>query len=356
MRKLLFGRWMGMLMASVWLVFLIFPILTLNLQPDVFRRWLGFAAILLFVPAYVSSFIQLGILLEGRSRRAQLVRGLLLLLLTATIAWAGGALGLALGMAPFLMAYTVWGLWPPLRGIASLGVLAAGTAVLGLSGWGLHLLIPLGATALVGLSGAVGVGGTELEIEAAQQREEQLLSEDRERLARDVHDLVGHTLTVAMLKVQLAERLLETDPARAREELLATQEHLGRAQEELRLSINGILQRPVSRELEVARRDLEGAGITVELQGEPDRIPESWDPVLGWVLREATTNVLRHAGAGRVRIHVSPTALRIVDDGVGPGGGEGRGIPGMRSRVTSAGGSFEILSPPHGGCEVRVTW
>lgn len=345
-----------MLMASVWLVFLIFPILTLNLQPDVFRRWLGFAAIILFVPAYVSSFIHLGIFLEGRARIRQLARGILMLLLIVAIAWAGGSPGLALGMAPFLMAYTVWGLWPPLRVVASLGVLTVGTLVWVLGGWGLNLLVPLGATVLVGLSGAVGVGGTELEIEAAQQREEQLLSEDRERLARDVHDLVGHTLTVAMLKVQLAERLLETDPARARVELLATQEHLGRAQEELRLSINGILQRPVLRELEEARRDLEGAGITVELQGDPDRIPESWDPVLGWVLREATTNVLRHARAGRVRVHVSPTTLRIVDDGIGPGGGEGRGIPGMRSRVTSAGGSFELLSPPQGGCEVRVTW
>lgn len=356
MRKLLFGRWMGMLMASVWLVFLVFPILTLSLQPDAVRRWVGFAAILLFVPIYVSSFIHLGIFLEGRARRRQLVRGVLLLLLIVAIAWAGDNPGPALGMAPFLMAFTVWGLWPPLRVIASLGVLTAGSVLWVLGGGSLNLLVPLGVTVLVGLSGAVEVGGTEREIEVAQQREEQLLSEDRERLARDVHDLVGHTLTVAMVKVQLAERLLESDPARAREELLITQEHLAKAQEELRLSINGILQRPVSRELEVARRDLEEAGITVETTGDPERIPASWEPVLGWVVREATTNVLRHARARRVGFHVSPTTLCIVDDGLGPGRGEGRGIAGMRMRVTLAGGSFELLSPPWGGCEVRVAW
>ena len=357
MRKLLFGRWMGMLMASVWLVFLVFPILALNRQPDLGRRWVGFVAIALFVPVYITSFINLGILLEGRARRVQLVRGALLLLLTVMLEWMNDGQGVALGMCPFIMAYTVWGLWPPLRLVASLGVLAAGILVWGISGWHhLHLLIPLVVTLLVAISGAVGVGGAELEIEAAQQREEQLLSEDRERLARDVHDLVGHTLTVASLKLQLAERLLETDPARGREELVATQQFISRAQEELRASVNGVLQRPVAAELSVTRSNLAEAGIEVTVMGDPGDVPSHLAPVLGWVLREATTNVLRHAEARHVTLTFTARSFTVADDGVGVRGAEGRGIPGMRDRTETAGAHFEIISLPERGCEVRVTW
>ena len=161
MRKLLFGRSMGMLMASVWLVFLIFPILTLNLQPDVFRRWLGFAAIILFVPAYVSSFIHLGIFLEGRARIRQLARGVLHAPADRGHGHGRGQPGTGPGHGPLPDGlHHCWGLWPPLRVVASLGVLTVGTLVWVLGGWGLNLLVPLGATVLVGLSGAVGVGGT----------------------------------------------------------------------------------------------------------------------------------------------------------------------------------------------------
>ncbi|MDO5067418.1 MAG: histidine kinase [Propionibacteriaceae bacterium] len=356
MRKLLFGRWKGMLMASVWLVFLIFPFLLLNQQPDVARRWVGYAAMALFVLVYVSSFVHLGILLEGRARRVQLLRGLLLLTLGVAMAWAGDDPSLGLSMAPFVMAYTVWGLWPPLRLVASLGVLAAGAMVWGMTGWSLYLLIPLGAAVLVGVSGAVGVGGTELEIEDAQRREEQLLTENRERLARDVHDLVGHTLTVANLKLQLAERLLETDPTRARAELAATQQFIGQAQEELRGSVTGMLQRPVSVELVASRRSLEEAGLEVTVVGDPAVIPERLAPVLGWILREATTNVLRHAQANRVTIQFSVTGFLMTDDGLGVRGTEGRGIPGMRQRSAAAGASFRLVSVPAGGSEVQVRW
>ncbi|MDO5084198.1 MAG: histidine kinase [Arachnia propionica] len=356
MKRLLFGRWMGMLMASVWLVFLVFPILTLNLQPDPVRRWVGFTTIALFVPIYVSCFIELGILLEGRARGVQLVRGALLLVLAGVVEWAGGGVGLILSMIPFVMSYTVWGLWVPLRLVASLGVFLAAIVIWGLHGWGLNLLIPLVATLLVGISGAVGVGGTELEIEDAQRREEQALTENRERLARDVHDLVGHTLTVASLKVQLAERLLEVDPDRARAELATTQQFISRAQEELRASVNGVLQRPVAAEVAAARQSLAEAGLEVTVIGDPAVVPATLAPVLGWVLREASTNVLRHAVARRVVVEFDPTRFRVVDDGQGVRAPEGRGITGMRERTASAGASFQMNSTPDGGCEVLVTW
>lgn len=341
-------------MASIWLVFLIFPVYAVTQDPDPVRRWVGLAVILLFIVAYVPSFITPGIMLEGRARHVQLLRGILMLLFTAVLAWLGPEL--AQSMTPFLTAFAIWGLWPPLRGAVAVGVLGIGFVLWGLSGWLLPLLFPIGGSWLVAISGIVGVGAEEVAIEDAQRREEQLLTGHRERLARDVHDLVGHTLTVANLKLQLAERLLESDPKRAREELEATRQVVSRAQQELRASVNGMIQPSAAIELAASRRILAEAGIEVTVVGDPATVPASLVLVLGWVLREATTNVLRHSRADHVTIKFTDASLRITDDGVGLHGPAGRGIPGMRQRVEAAGAGFEIHSPSAGGCEVLVTW
>ena len=175
-------------------------------------------------------------------------------------------------------------------------------------------------------------------------------------MARDVHDLLAHSLTVANLQLQLAERLFDSDPERARAELARTRIFLGEAQEELRRSVTDHRGRTIEEELDGVRGVLLSGGLRVAVTGDPHEVTGPVGLVLGWVLREAATNVLRHAHATRVEISFAPGRFSVVDDGDGYAGGEGNGLAGMRERVAAAGGEFRCGSSPLGGFEVVAMW
>lgn len=211
-------------------------------------------------------------------------------------------------------------------------------------------------TALVAVLGLLTVKMIESSIAVSEQDRRRAALEQRERMARDVHDLLGHSLTVANLQLQLAERLFDSDPERARAELARTRIFLAEAQEELRRSVTDQRGRTIAEELDGVRDVLLSGGLEVAVTGDPHEVTGPVGLVLGWVLREAATNVLRHAHATRVEISFAPGRFSVVDDGDGYAGGEGNGLTGMRERVAAAGGEFRCGTSPLGGFEVVAMW
>jgi two-component system sensor histidine kinase DesK len=185
------------------------------------------------------------------------------------------------------------------------------------------------------------------------------VNEERLRFARDLHDLLGHSLSVVALKAQLAKRLLDSDPAAARTQVdeieSVTREALG----EVRAAVGGYARPTVAAELAGARRALEAAGIEPRLDATVD-LPEDVDEVLAWTIREGTTNVLRHSGARTARIVVAGgrdrAAVEVIDDGPAPtdANGDGHGLAGLRERAARVGGSVEAGPAPGGGFRLRV--
>ena len=169
---------------------------------------------------------------------------------------------------------------------------------------------------------------------------------ERERIARDLHDLLGHTLSVVVLKSELASRLVRADPDRAAAELDDIQEIGREALGEVRAAVTGYRSRGLAAELDGARVALEAAGVDVEVHvDQTDLLPEQ-ESALAMALREAVTNVVRHADARRATISVTrvddDVRLEVSDDGRGSAGRAGSGITGMRERITALGGLVEV--------------
>ena len=191
------------------------------------------------------------------------------------------------------------------------------------------------------------LGDKNVELVAAQE-EVRLLSRvaERERITRDLHDLLGRTLTLIAVKADLAERLLAVDAAGTRREI---HEIAGAARESLsdvRKALSGMANTSLTRELQASRDVLAAADITCIVEGDADDVPSEEGAVLAMALREAVTNVVRHAFASTCRIVIERVPglirLRIIDDGRGGSLREGSGLTGMRLRLTAAGGGLAV--------------
>ncbi len=171
---------------------------------------------------------------------------------------------------------------------------------------------------------------------------------ERERIARDLHDVLGHTLSVIVLKAELAGRLVSIDPARATVEMADVEQTARAALSEIREAIGGYRSRGLAAEIDAARRTLAAAGVTLLAESKPDR--ESFSPqeetALALALREAVTNIVRHARATNCRLRfVSDAGHRLLvveDDGQQTISREGNGLRGMRERIESIGGRFNL--------------
>lgn len=194
-----------------------------------------------------------------------------------------------------------------------------------------------------------------------QQRSEQLaLAAQREDFASTVHDVLGHSLTTITVKVQLAQRLLDTNPDAAAAEL-ADIESLARSSlSEVRAAVTDLQNPDLIEQLDRCDNALTAAGVAFNRPEALPRLTLVQQQVFAWVLREAVTNVLRHAHATTCTITFTPqpghTILRIDDDGVGLSDSDPlqhHGLTGLQRRVTSAGGSLEVL-PLADGTRVEV--
>jgi two-component system sensor histidine kinase DesK len=184
-------------------------------------------------------------------------------------------------------------------------------------------------------------------LQLAQEEIEQLAKlAERERIARDLHDVLGHTLSVIVLKSELAGRLFERDPQRARQEIGDVEQVSRKALSEVREAIRGYRSEGLVAEIERAHRTLDAAGVTLTCESKPPSLSVAEETVLALAVREAVTNIVRHAQASRCNMRFvsenGRTSFTVEDDGRGNIRQEGNGLRGMRERIEGLGGRFNI--------------
>lgn len=279
------------------------------------------------------------------------------------------------GAGALLMAATWWGTvalavprgWSAGAGAVLLGLAWLHMALTGDSG---PLSPPFTTLLAIGLAWGVLFGNTvnlrlwdlSREVVAGQRARARLAAgEERLRIARDIHDLLGHSLSGIAVRSELAARLTEIDPGRAAGEMFTVQDEARRALREVRSTVSGYRDADLAEELEGAREVLNASGTRLTVRGEIDEVPEHLRSVAAWVVREGATNVVRHSTARHcdVLLDQSDTSLdlRIRNDGAVPDAGEGRGgsgILGLTHRVVAAGGTLTAGPEGEGGFLLRV--
>ena len=256
----------------------------------------------------------------------------------------------------FIYAAALFGFaFQPRIALGALALLSLGIAV---QGWFLHIT-PWSWGFAIFLSVAIGVADIQqaqqkranAKLRMAQEEVEHLAKvAERERIARDLHDVLGHTLSVIVLKSELASRLFDRDSDRARAEIAEVEQIAREALAEVRQAVRGYRAGGLIEEFTRARSTLETAGIRAECEIPKTalamrELSPAQETVLALVMREAVTNVVRHSGAEACQLRLERKGdqyrLEITDDGRGGFGAEGNGLRGMRERLEALGGTME---------------
>ncbi len=329
----------------VWLVYSVF-FLIVPLQSGSRRDWLVLAGA---YACFLAIYLPLIFSRSHRTRRLMLLAlAILALVYYPMNAGAGATLFIYVAaFAPFAMTSFA---------IAA-GTIVAATLASAAEGFLLHQSLWLWGS-LAFLAAAVGAGNLIQSLRAAaadrlllaQEQIEQLAKvAERERIARDLHDVLGHTLSVIVLKSELSGKLIGGgDGERARQEIGEVEQIARQALSEVREAIRGYRADGIAAEIARARRALDAAGVRLEWEAQSLRLAPTHESVLSLVLREAVTNILRHAGATSCRLELAAdsrgTHLLLHDDGRGASEYAGNGLRGMRERVEALGGRLEIDS------------
>ena len=354
------SSWWGQaIWALPWLLFQYFPITDLvTADRPAAARWVGAVGLLAFTLVYLRVIGQLG---RPRALRADFV---VMVALAAALAVGFGAdwSGLMIYVSAAAAAALPWRwVWPAVVAAALLCLVV----ILADEDSGLLFLPPICLLTAFGISGTGYLMTVNRELqEAREELARSAVAEERMRFARDLHDLLGHSLSLIALKSELARRLAPVDPVRAGAEMADVEDAARRALAEVRDAVSGYRQVTAAQALAEARAALTGAGIGVRLPERVPVLPVGADAALGWVVREATTNVLRHSGAGQVTLELTEDAgravLTVTDDGRGSGAGvtvlgtsSGSGLAGLRERVGALGGEL-AAGPVDGGYRVRA--
>lgn len=347
----------GWLMPGIWLLFLVYTVLgVFEADLGAGLTVVGLALVVVYGAAYLAGFNMLmgGALCRLRFpgwRWAGLV--LLWLCIVAQIALIGPA---AVNMCPFTLAYAAY-MFRPLVSWVVAGVTIAGVSVFAWtrtqeSFWYIVVV-------MIGVFAICIVMRTLIEADEAATiaRRDLAVISERERVARDVHDGLGHTLTVVAMKAELAERVMDADPERARSELADLRRLTRDALDQVRITVGGLRATDLPNQLAALTLALEGAGLEVEVRGDPAEVDPDLRTALGWVLREAGTNILRHSGATRCTIVFGNRSVEVLDDGVGLGKAPaGHGRRGMAERLSAVGAELRIEDRTEPGTRVAVTW
>ncbi|MEW1647053.1 MULTISPECIES: histidine kinase [unclassified Streptomyces] len=316
--------------------------------------WVGFGT---FVGTYLALvFRNMGRAFSGPVVRV-LVAGLGVLAITLSLVLGPHWLGL------FVYVSVACGVTLPMRA-AYIAIPATTVTMLlvGLHGgeddaWGLVLLVLLIGFAMTGVRQLVR---TTVELRKARATVAQLAAnEERLRLARDLHDLLGHSLSLITLKSELAGRMLPDHPDKAAQQVADIEQVSRQALVDVREAVTGYRRPRLAGELAGAQVALTAAGVVAQLPAEPDltTVTEDSESALAWALREAITNVVRHSGAQRCVVELvrretldGPVLeLSVEDNGSGGSGkGPGNGLTGLTERLEKAGGSLEATRLKHG--------
>ena len=250
-------------------------------------------------------------------------------------------------------------LWKYLLHVLALNVvLAAACWMIGypwqVMAWMLPLTLVIGT--IVNIEGANEQKDAALRLSQDEVRRLAATAE-RERIGRDLHDLLGHTLSLITLKLELSRKLFDRDPAAARLEIVEAEKVARHALAEVRSAVTGIRAADLAAELASARLLLESTGVALDYAAPPD-LPEELERPLALVLREAVTNIARHAGATHAEIAFERAEgvlrMRVTDNGRGGVASRGNGLDGMGERVRALRGRLDVVSPPRAGTSVVV--
>jgi two-component system sensor histidine kinase DesK len=296
---------------------------------------------------------------------AACVVGLALTLVGVASSWAGWTWALVAGI---LLGDVVAG---RRARVIAVWVLASAAVVLGLSyalGALLHTDIPVSPWYAAAIAGFYVASMWCLDVErlwwfkavtdlddSRRTAAELATARERLRLADDLHDILGHALEVVAFKSELAARLLEADPERARTEMDEVQRVARESLTEVRALVRSTRGTDLAVELAGARAVLGSAGVALEVHGDPEAVAPAARNVLGRVLREAMTNVLRHAQPSRCTIEIAPDRLVVCNDGVsGPGDGAGTGLAGLERYLEEHAGRLAAGGDGRGGYRLEA--
>ncbi|MBN8922407.1 MAG: hypothetical protein BGP10_12120 [Rhodanobacter sp. 68-29] len=223
------------------------------------------------------------------------------------------------------------------------------------------LLMVVCVCSSVGLGSLAGRVSSRKDIELRLSHEEVrrlAATAERERIGRDLHDLLGHTLSLITLKLELSRKLFDRDHDAARRELEEAERVARHALAEVRSAVSGIRATDLAEELASARLLLESSLVRLECAPLPPALPAEIEHGLALVLREAVTNIARHAQATQARLALTVEGerlrLQVEDNGRGGVGACGNGLAGMRERVQAMGGTMHIDSPPRQGTRLCI--
>ena len=351
--------------AGVWLIsfgFVLVELLRRAFTPGDGRgeAILGVAAIVVFILVYLAAFV---VPRPVRAWPAWANAVLTWLVLAGCLAVLTRILGVhALLYSPFLVA--AWLFPHRLR----VGLIGAGVTVAAVLAAGLlffpgdpALPVVLGNLAVV----LVVLVGMRLAIarddRVVEMTHELDLAGQRERLGRDLHDILGHSLTTINVKTQLVHRLIDTDPARAKQEAAEVIALSRTALAEARAAVAELAAPELGGQLSLSMGALRDAGMAVEAPppGAVTEVPERRRALAAWIVREAVTNVLRHAGARRVRISLDAHHVAVLDDGAGLPASVAAGVgPRTLAERAAAEGARLEVGPGLGGAGtgVAVHW
>ncbi|MBM2616178.1 sensor histidine kinase [Actinoplanes sp. LDG1-06] len=329
--------------AAVWLFYLGGTVGALLDQPRMYWRVAGLISVAAFAVTYLYLVGRARAVRHSRHPRRHVLHtwlgvALLLALFGLQVPGAGDH---ALSCLVYIAALAMVQL--PVAQAAPLALSLFGAAEIlprvvdGWSDGGYGLAVLLGSAASYGFRAAFE---RQARLVVAQKElADRAVADERARIAADLHDILGHSLTVVTVKAELAQRLLDVDLDRARKEL-ADLEGLARdALADVRATAMGVRGISLPGEIAAAREALAAANVEADLPGAADDVPTRNRELFAWTIREAVTNVVRHSRARHVRVLLAPASVEILDDGVGSHGGpSGQGLTGLRRRAEAVGG------------------
>lgn len=236
------------------------------------------------------------------------------------------------------------------------GLLLIGIAV-GVGSWVPASMGLVGIGVGMATGGGIEAGRVATRLSRVEERVSVLaVAAERERIGRDLHDILGHSLTAISIKSGLARRLVAADPEAACLQIAEVEEIAREALADVRATASGIREVRVATEIASARSVLMAAGIEARTPSAVETISPETAQLFGYVVREAVTNVVRHSEATTCTITVSADEVVILDDGEGARShaGSGTGLEGLRQRVEAAGGTLQARRRSEGGFLVRV--
>lgn len=345
-----------------WLVCLLFPIVSLAQTPlPPARLFLALAALVFFAVSYTWLMwphpASSGARKRSRSPTSLILFGVLVALVLALCLLYGSSFlwlfigvsaiaGVTLPMRSAFVAVVIFTLLPLVisvgasGGIARVDWLQIIPLILLVRGIGLDMI------------GAARLSNAIRELQAAREELARLaVTEERQRLSRDLHDLLGHTLSMITLKSELAGRLVEQEPARAIQEIREVERAARHTLREVREAVAGYRRPRLESELDGARQILSAAGVACQVEHSAGELEPSIDAVLAWAVREGVTNVIQHSRARRCFIRLthenSTVCAEVINDGPRRRQLEvakarsGSGLSGLNERVNSHGGRME---------------